>query len=262
MMITTGSTRWAWRRTRRWLVLPLAAAAAAAAGGADAQSANPRLPFGPGEESVFRVSSPRVGRIGTGYLRVSGGEQVRGQDAWLLRFDVNGRIALATVHDQTRSWIVPGRMTALRYTKQERSPLGRRDQDVSIDPAQRRWTEGGEQGVMTTDAPLDELSFLFYLRTVPLETGATYNFSRHYDQRRNPVRIRVIGRTRLTVPAGTFDVVEVEMQVRDPERFGGGAGILQIHLSDDARRLPVRIESTAPVLGRIVLSLQSYTRPS
>lgn len=243
-----------WTRIGRAMALALAVA-----GGAAAQGTPRALPFSVGEEAVFRVSRPGLGRVGTGTLRVSGPEEVRGQRAVLLSFDIRGRVAIATVEDHTRSWLVPERMASLRYTKRERSPVGSRDQDVTIDPAARRWTEGDRQGPVATDAPLDELSFLFLLRTLPLETGATYDLNRHYDPRRNPVTLRVLRRSRVTVPAGTFDVVEVEMQVRDPERYGGRPGVIRIQMSDDARRLPVRIESSVPVLGRMVMSLESYT---
>ena len=57
----------------------------------------------------------------------------------------------------------------------------------------------------------------------------------------------------------SFQTIEVEMRVRDPERYSGGEGVIRFHLTDDARRIPVRIESSMPVGGRVVLSLQSGT---
>ena len=42
------------------------------------------------------------------------------------------------------------------------------------------------------------------------------------------------------VPAGDFQAVEVEMRVRDPNRFGG-EGVILIHFTDDARHLPLRL---------------------
>jgi hypothetical protein len=53
----------------------------------------------------------------------------------------------------------------------------------------------------------------------------------------------------------------VEMRVKDPRRYKG-EGVLRIHLTDDACRIPVRIESTMPVLGTTVLTLESHTHAS
>jgi hypothetical protein len=65
----------------------------------------------------------------------------------------------------------------------------------------------------------------------------------------------VVGREQLTVKAGTFETVLVEMRVRDPARYKG-EGVIRIHFSDDDRRLPLRIESTLPVAGTALLTLE------
>ena len=109
---------------------------------------------------------------------------------------------------------------------------------------------------MPTGAPVDELSFIFFIRTLRLAPGDSYTLARHYDATRNPVRIRVVGRGPMRVPAGTFQTIEVEMRVTDPAHYRG-EGVIRLHLSDDARRIPVRIESAIPRAGRMVLSLES-----
>jgi hypothetical protein len=109
---------------------------------------------------------------------------------------------------------------------------------------------------MSTDAPLDKLSFIFFLRTLRLAPDDTYSFDRHYDPARNPVTVRVVGRGPLRVPAGEFRAVEVEMRVRDASRYGG-EGVIRIHFTDDARHLPLRLESRIPVAGRMVLALEA-----
>ena len=229
-------------------LLPLVGAAPAA------------LPFGVGEELVFSMRSHRFGALGTGVMRVDGPEELRGERAWLLRFDYRGRIGPVSAEDRTRSWLVPGRMSSLRYRKHERTPLGSRSEEVELFPAERRWEAPGRaSGRSPTDAPLDELSFLYFLRTLPLRDGAVYTLDRHFDPERNPVVVRVVGRTRLSVPAGEFSTVEVVMEVKAPAHAKGKRGVVQLHLTDDARRTPVRIESTAPLLGVVVLSLRSHT---
>ena len=105
------------------------------------------------------------------------------------------------------------------------------------------------------NAPLDELSFIYFLRTLPLLDDSARTFVRHYDSDRNPVTVTVVGRDTLKTRAGEFPTIIVEMRVRDPRHYQGD-GVIRINLSDDARRLPVRIESRMPVFGATVLTLK------
>ncbi|HET7461858.1 MAG TPA: DUF3108 domain-containing protein [Longimicrobium sp.] len=212
------------------------------------------LPFAPGEACTYRGSSP-LGRMGSGTFSVA--RDSAGEGNWVLRFDFRGRMGIVGVENHTRSYFDPAETASYRFTKMERSPLSTKRQDVRMDRQSRRYTgTGHDAGVMPTDAPLDELSFIFFLRTLRLAEGDSYDFTRHYDPARNPVRVRVIGRGLIRVPAGDFQAVEVEMRVRDPNHYGR-EGVIQIHFTDDARHVPIRLESQIPVAGRMVLSLES-----
>lgn len=241
-------------RLAAWRNLCLAVmVVAAGAGTAEGQRAP--LPFAAGETCVYRGSTG-LGRIGTGTMAVEPA-QSDGGSLLLLRFDFRGRVGPAGIEDHSRSWFDPAALRAQRFTRRERSPLTSRDEDVRMDAGTRRWrTAAGGEGTMTTDVPLDELSFIYFVRTLRLAPGDSYTLARHYDPARNPVRVRVVRRGPVRVPAGTFQAVEVEMRVTDPARYRG-EGTIQLHLSDDARRILVRMESAIPRAGRVVLSLES-----
>lgn len=217
------------------------------------------LPFTAGEELVYQLNVRGLGRVGSGAMRVQSGHRVRGQETYLLSFDLRGRVVALAVEDNTRSWLNPRTMATLRYEKHERHPLSSRSEEVDVFPSERRWVAAsGESGRSATDTPLDELSFIYHVRTLPLRTGDTYTCNMHFDADRNPVRIRVMERTRTRVPAGEFATVLIEMRVRDPHRYGG-EGVIRMYLTDDERRIPVRIESPMPTVGTTVLMLQSAT---
>ncbi len=219
----------------------------------------PRLPFGPGETLVYRITSSRFGDVGEGSMGVAGPEAVRGREAYVLHFDFRAKITFFTVEDRTRSWVDPLRMASLRYHKRERNPLTSRTEEVEIHPDELRWEDAsGRAGRSPTTSPLDELSFIYFLRTLPLDDGAVSELERHFDPERNPVVVRVLGRERLSAPIGDFETVVVEMQVRDTGRFGG-QGTLRLHLTDDAQRLPIRIETSVPLAGTLVLDLIQAT---
>jgi hypothetical protein len=216
---------------------------------ARAQEAREERPFAQGEVLAYQVSLGSHGRSGTGWLRVEPTEPLREEPVVLLRFDFDTQVGPFQVQHHSRSWLSTQRMAALRYEVDERVPFNVVRKRVDILP-----------GPGTSPEPLDELSFLYALRTLPLTPGSVLQLNRHFDARRNPVVVRVLRREVLRVPAGEFPTVLVEMEVRDPERFGG-RGVLRLHLTEDARRLPVRIESQVPVAGQLVLELERSVQP-
>lgn len=227
----------------------------ATAAGAARADLSARMPFAPGEELSYRAISSRFGAFGTGTMSILGEETIRGMSTYRLRFDFEGRVGPFRVSDQTRSWLVANRMLSVRYQKRERSPLGSRSEQVEIYPDEREWrAPGGLGGETPTSAPLDELSFLYFIRTLPLRNGESHAVHRHFDAARNPVHIRVLRREVTRVPAGEFRTVVVEMRVKDTKVFGGD-GTLRLYLTDDDRRIPVLIESSAPWVGGTRLEL-------
>ena len=217
------------------------------------------LPFSVGERLTYRVRMPKVRASGYGAMWVEGPVDVRGIATYLLRFDLKAGLGPIQGSDRTESWLDGDRLTTLRYAKRESHPLARHREEVELFPAERRWEAGGGgSGESATDAPLDELSFIYFVRTLSLVQDSTLEFNRHFDVDRNPTTVRMVGRERITTGAGVFETIVIEMRVRDPRRYKG-EGVIRIHLSDDARRLPVRIESAMPVLGTTVLTLESYT---
>ncbi len=224
---------------------------------ADAQAAR-ELPFSPGErfEYAGKVKSKISGR---GTLWVEGPSDVRGVATWTLHSDMEGSVAFIRASDKNASWIDPVRFTSLRYTSRERHLINKHDDVVEIFPAEKRWTsQAGLTGVTSTDVPLDELSFLYYLRTLPLTGDSTITLSRHFDSARNPTTVTVVGREDVDVGAGRFHAIIVEMRVRDTRRYNG-EGVIRFAFSDDKCRLILRIESDVPDAGKATLGLMSYT---
>jgi hypothetical protein len=240
----------------------LAPPRAAAQEGAPAGAPAGALPFHVGETLEYRVRVARLGAIGRVTMRVDSTPPLRGTEVLLLRFAFDAKMGLVGARDRTESWLDPVRLRALRFHKHERHPLSRHDEQVEIDPDARRWTDAdGVVGESPSDAPLDELSFMYVVRTLPLADGATWTLDRHFDPARSPTRVRVLGRGRVETEAGTFRTVTLELTVRDPRRYRG-EGVIRLDLTDDQCRLPVRIESTMPVFGRTVMLLTAQNHPA
>jgi hypothetical protein len=240
----------AWLPSLRVAAALLAASVAAPVAHAQEHAA---LPFAVGERLVYEGRARGVGGHGT--MWIEGPVSVRGVQTFELHFDFAARFGPVSVSQKSVSWLDPSRMAAMRFSKQERNPIMRRSETVELYPDERRW-EGsdGETGDSPTSAPLDELSFIYFVRTLPLLGDSALSFTRHFDVVRSPTTIRVLGREQITTPAGTFATVTVEMRVRDAKHYKG-EGTIRLAITDDRCRLPVRIESDVPGAGKVVLTL-------
>lgn len=219
------------------------------------------LPFAIGEKLDYRVSVSKMGKVGTGSMWIEGPVDVRGTSTWLLRFDFKAGLGPMKAVDHTSSWLDPEHMAAQRYFKHEKHVLAHHDERVEIFPSEKRWAGAdGATGTSPTNAPLDELSFMYFLRTLALTNDTLYRFDRHFDLSRSPTSVKVIRREVIATPAGIFQTVLVEMRVRDARRYKG-EGLIRINLSDDTMRIPVRIESAMPVIGTAVMTLERYNNP-
>lgn len=218
------------------------------------------LPFDAGERLTYGVQLSKIGKAGSAVMSMEGPVEIRGVPVYALRFDFNAGIGPIRAADRTGSWIDLARMASMRFVKEERHPFSRRDESVELFLDRGRWEAAdGSSGRIAAAAPLDELSFMYFIRTLPLIVDSVYSFNRHFDARRNPTTVRMVRRDTIETPAGSFPSVLVEMRVRDSRRYDG-EGIIRIYLSDDELRLPVRIESAMPIVGTAILTLQSHTR--
>lgn len=94
----------------------------------------------------------------------------------------------------------------------------------------------------------------------PLAPGKTYTFDVFSGGNRYVFAFKVIGRERLTTALGTFDALKVEPSVvwLSEGSFRKDATQTTLWISDDARHLPLRIES-AVYIGSIKADLVQVT---
>jgi hypothetical protein len=146
-------------------------------------------------------------------------------------------------------------MATVRFEKRERHLLDRHTEEVDIDRDSRRWrASDGREGDTPSDRPLDELSFIYMIRTLDIDVDSTLRLARHFDADRNPTTVRFTGRDTVATSLGTFATREVEMRVRDTQHYKG-EGVIRLSLSDDECRRPVRIVSRIPGAGTVVMTL-------
>jgi hypothetical protein len=233
--------------------------ACAVAAGAQAPDS---LSFGSGERLTFAVRAWKFGTIGHAVMAVTGPEYIRGVETMLVTMDTKLGMLFMKGSDANRSWIDPRRMASLRFEKHQRRPFSTTDDSVDIFPDLHRWSgTRGDSGSTMAAAPLDELSFVYFLRTVSLVPDSVYSFDRHYDRRRIPSTVRFVKRETLRTPAGEFSTVKLEVRVKDGLDWKDEWTVL-LWISEDRCRLPVRMESALPVVGAGVMTLESAVTPT
>jgi hypothetical protein len=216
------------------------------------------FPFGVGERLVYEVKFGPL-RVGEGSMEVLDIENIRGRDAWHTRFRVRGGIPLYRVDDVLESWIDTARFHSLRFVQDFDEGGKTRERRFEIYPEREIFQEGDREEEKSVGDPLDDGAFLYYVRTVPLVVGQTYEFNRYFRPDRNPVTVKVLRRERITVPAGTYDAVVIQPIIKTRGIFSE-QGEAQVWLSDDQHRIMVQMRSKTKI-GSLNLFLKSHRPP-
>jgi hypothetical protein len=229
----------------------------------------PSVPFAIGESMVYNVKYGPL-TVGNGRMEVAGIDTIRGRPAWHLRLEVRAGIPGFRVVNVLESWLDVVTLSSLRY-RQESNNGGKEDRRVvEMYPDQGVYQETdwrvpkGGSGLQETRKPnaemvaepLDQASFLFFARTLSLDAGRSYSYSRFYKPANNPVTLSVLRRESVNVPAGRFNAVVIRPVFKSNGIFGQG-GKAQVWFTDDERRMMVKME-TQVAFGSITLQLSEF----
>ncbi len=226
---------------------------------APAEAPVAEVPFGPGERLDYQVSLGIV-HVGNGFFQVMGVDTVRGHPTYRLEMQLHGGTMFVKVDDRMTSWLDVRSLVSRRFEQDQKEFRYKRQRTLDFFPEEKRFVEAGKPdgGTIPTDDPLDDISFLYYARTLPLEVGKTYTLRRYFDDAGNPVVLRVLRRDTVKVPAGTFATIVVQPIIQTKGLFGKG-GQAEVYFTDDERRLVVQVRSSVPVIGHLNMYLRSYT---
>ena len=223
----------------------------------DGESA--RVPFGVGERLEYDLKFGKL-KVGVASMEVANVEELRGHDVWHTVYQAHGGVRfLYSVDDVFESWIDRRTFNSLRFKKDQNE--GRRDvqHTYEIYPDRAEYIMGTDSARASVHSPLDDGSFLYFVRTIPLVVGETYTFERYFIPDRNPVTIKVVRRDTIDVPAGRFPAIVIQPIIKTPGIFSE-KGHAEIWLSDDKNRIMLQFKSSLS-FGSINLYLTSY-RPA
>lgn len=238
-----------------------------AATGALARPSARAEPFGPGERVTMRFrylhltaghGTMRVeaeARNGRTLLRLVSEARSEGFFAWLLRFKVD---------DRTDAWFDPASGCSFGIEKRLREGRAIRDQVVTIDPvaglAVVRDPKIAQERFDVGPCALDVLSAFFVLRARGVSLSEPLSLPLFDNGKRYLLRIERRGAATLDLPppfGKRTPTIEVEPLLAEGTGLFVKKGRLRIWLTDDARRVPVKMR-TRVAIGSVVADLESY----
>jgi hypothetical protein len=223
------------------------------------QSQPAAVPFGVGERFTYEVKLGPF-KAGRGSMEITGMDTVRGRDTWHAVFRVRGGILGYKADNTMETWMDTATMASLRFTQDFEQTGSDRKRHYEIFPDRAIYQEGTKPEQPSVPDPLDDASFIYFIRTVPLEIGRTYTFERYFRPDRNPVRIKVLRREEKKVPAGTYQTIVVQPIIKSKGIFSENSKA-EIWFSEDANRIMVAMKADLPV-GSLNLYLTSARPPT
>lgn len=232
-------------------------------------AAGAELPFAPGERIVMKLTYAHI-LAGRAWLSVEAAEhegrpaldfvaeaKSQGFFAWLFRFRVN---------DRTVARWDPRTGCSLRIEKHLREGRARRDQVVAFDPvagvARVEDRKIKETRFDVGPCALDILSAFFVTRVRGVSADGPLELPAFDNGKRYLMAVRAVGREKLDLPRplgrDTPTVIVEPALVEGTGLFVRDKGAkLRIWLTDDARRIPVRLRSKVAV-GSVSVDLETY----
>jgi hypothetical protein len=211
-----------------------------------------RLPFGVGERLSYQAKVNFL-NAGSATMSVEDVEPVRGHSTFHTIFDVRGRVLFFHVNDHYESWFDTTSLISLHHTQSIEEGSRKDERNYDFYPERKVYVRNGQENPSVAE-PLDEGSFIYFMRTLKLEVGKTYEFNRYYHPDRNPVIIKVVRREHVHVPAGDFDAIVLQPIIKSRGLFSEG-GQAEVWFADDSTHTLLRLKSKLS-FGTLYLELK------
>jgi hypothetical protein len=238
------------------LCLPLCALRAGTQKVPAADSAAARVPFGVGERLEYDIRYGKL-HVGNGSMEVLPMDTVRGRETWHTLFRLSGGIPFYHVNDRYEAWADIHTLASLRFFQDIDEGSYEPKRHYEIFPDRREFTENDKPPEESVEHPVDDGFLMYYLRTVPLRVGLDTSLNTYFKADRNPVRIRVLRRETIRVPAGEFNAIVVQPIIKTKGVFSEG-GEAMVWLSDDENRIMLQLKSKVK-FGSLNVYLKSYS---
>ncbi len=217
-------------------------------------------PFSSGEKLTYDISWSNIVQAGTAVMEAHKEPLPDGKAAY--RFTSTAHSAglvhkFYKVADRIDSLVDGETLYSLSFHLDQSHGKRKKKRDLTFNHKERTVvvrSGGREAAYPVPEDTQDALSALYYLRTVrDLADGTTITFNVYDDNKTWSVDVRVLGREKLTTVLGELSTIKLRTYPRYEGVFQH-KGEIYFWLTDDARRVPVLMQSTISI-GSIVSTL-------
>lgn len=219
------------------------------------------------EHSDFDVKLGFV-HVGTGEWKVLAFDTVDNHETFHAILTIKGGFGPAKVDDRfeswgdATSWRVSRDVFSRRFIQNQHEVNYKKNVRFDISPERGEWTRNdGKKERVASKNPLDDLTMLVFIRSLPLKVGDTYSIPRYFKAEGNPLLLRVVRKETIKVPAGTFETVVVRPTIKTSGLFGEG-GEAELYLTNDRFHSLVQLKSKVKLIGSLTLQLKKYQPPT
>lgn len=221
------------------------------------------VPWGVGEsfdfDGKYLIFSP-----GGATMTVVGIDTVRGVPSWHFKLTMHVSVPFFKNNSDLESWTTMNPFVSRRFVHvvtENGKQISNDDFHIFGDSGFFR-NHGESLTKPTPKQPLDDLAFVYYIRTMELKAGAKYLVPRYFRDDHNPVEVEVIGHDTLNMPDGSRCFCWVLHPIVDePNGLFSRKADARLWLTDDGLRIPVQIRSEIGGPGVLTLKLRKITRP-
>ncbi len=217
-------------------------------------------PFSSGEKLTYDISWSNIVQAGTAVMEAHKEPLPDGKAAY--RFTSTAQ-STGLVHkfykvaDRIDSLVDGETLYSLSFHLDQSHGKRKKKRDLTFNHTERTVvvSSGGREVVYPVpEDTQDALSALYYLRTVrDLADGTTVTFNVYDDNKTWSVDVQVLGREKLTTVLGELSTIKLRTYPRYEGVFQH-KGEIYFWLTDDARRVPVLMQSTISI-GSIISTL-------
>lgn len=219
----------------------------------------PAVPFSVGERLEYRGKFGFI-NAGAAILEVAGVEPLRGIPSWKFNFTTEVSTFAYKNRSVFTSWTGQTDWISRKFVKDVTENAKNRHEEFLIHPDSGFYRRNASpESKPTSRAPLDDVAFFYWIRTVPLEVGKTYQYNNYFRAEQNPVVVKVEKREEKEMPDGSKVQTLLLRPIVDEENgMFSKKSKAKLWLTDDARRIPVEIETNL-FIGTLKLILTSVT---
>jgi len=202
------------------------------------------VPFSVGEKLVFSVEYGPIS-AGTATMEVLELAEVNGRPCYHIVSLENTNDFFSRffrIRDRYDSYVDTLSLATVRFDKQIEEGKYRAKGHVIIDQDSLIAIYSDDDTVEVIPGAKDAIATLYYVRTLDISVGDTFQVSNHTDKENYMLEITVPKTQKVHTALGTFDCIEVQPRLEGTKVFEGRKG-LTVWFTNDEWKIPVLIRS-------------------